>query len=206
MSTQESLGRRGRRKDSDPDARDDILAAARDVFTEQGYGASLRGIATRANVDVALLHYYFGTKDRLLAAALDMPEAPSDLVARAVRESVDDLGEQLVRLALTAWGEPEHNAAITNILQSRTATPDHFRALKEHYLDAILGPLAAALADRAEYRAALASAHLAGLAILRHVIEVPAVADASVEDLVADVGPTLQHYLTGDLDSAHRRA
>ena len=47
--------------------------------------------------------------------------------------------------------------------------------------------------------AALTAAQIAGLAFARHVVGVPRLVDASQEELVAAVGPVLEHYLTGDL-------
>ncbi|MDR1671868.1 MAG: TetR family transcriptional regulator, partial [Bacteroidales bacterium] len=47
-------------------AENKIIEAARQVFYEKGYnGASMRGIAQKAGVNYALLHYYFKTKDKL---------------------------------------------------------------------------------------------------------------------------------------------
>jgi TetR/AcrR family transcriptional regulator len=53
-------------------ARDRILAAALDVFSERGFdGASTRDIAARAGVTQPLLHYHFTSKDELWRAAVD---------------------------------------------------------------------------------------------------------------------------------------
>lgn len=43
-----------------------LVDAAREVFYEKGYdGATVRDIAKKAAVNLALLHYYFRTKDKL---------------------------------------------------------------------------------------------------------------------------------------------
>jgi hypothetical protein len=54
--------------------------------------------------------------------------------------------------------------------------------------------------DRPELRAALAGTQMGGLILGRYLVGVPAVANASVDELVAAVGPTVQRYLTGPLD------
>jgi hypothetical protein len=41
---------------------------------------------------------------------------------------------------------------------------------------------------------------MGGLILGRYLVGVPAVANASVDELVAAVGPTVQRYLTGPLD------
>jgi len=67
-----------------PDTRLAILAAARARFAQSGYdGASTRAIATAAGVDAALIHHYFGSKQRLFVAAMELP-FDSDAVRRAV--------------------------------------------------------------------------------------------------------------------------
>jgi hypothetical protein len=38
--------------------------------------------------------------------------------------------------------------------------------------------------------------HLFGLAVARHIVKVPAIAKLDHDDLVAQVAPTIQRYLT----------
>ncbi|WP_431280481.1 TetR/AcrR family transcriptional regulator [Leifsonia poae] len=53
-----------------------MLAAARQKFATAGFGgATLRSIATRTGVDVALLSHYIGNKDSLFAATLELPDS-----------------------------------------------------------------------------------------------------------------------------------
>ncbi|OGP60344.1 MAG: hypothetical protein A2V67_09745 [Deltaproteobacteria bacterium RBG_13_61_14] len=48
-----------------------ILQAAEDIFAEQGYkAATTRGIAKRAGVNIATIHYYWGSKDELWHAVI----------------------------------------------------------------------------------------------------------------------------------------
>ena len=47
-------------------------------------------------------------------------------------------------------------------------------------------------------RIALAGSHLFGLAIARHIIKQPSVAEMDLDQLVAQVAPTIQRYLTGN--------
>lgn len=46
------------------------------------------------------------------------------------------------------------------------------------------------------FRAELAASHMIGIVILRYVIEVEPLASADPEEIVAQVAPTLQRYLT----------
>ena len=56
----------------DGDARERIMAATLDEIDRAGVSAlTVRGIAAAADVNIAAINYYFGTKDRLLEEALD---------------------------------------------------------------------------------------------------------------------------------------
>ncbi len=73
-------GRSGRRP-GNPDTREAILGAARSAFAERGFDkASIRAIASAAEVDPALVHHYFGTKDQLFLAAMEAPIDPAQLL------------------------------------------------------------------------------------------------------------------------------
>jgi TetR/AcrR family transcriptional regulator len=71
MATTATATRRTR--PSADETRTRILAAALDVFSEQGFdGASTREIADRAGVTQPLLNYHFSAKDELWRAATDV--------------------------------------------------------------------------------------------------------------------------------------
>ena len=66
--------RRTGRRTGDSGTREAILGAARKQFGDHGYaGATIRAIAADAGVDPALVHHFFGTKERLFAAAMRLP-------------------------------------------------------------------------------------------------------------------------------------
>ena len=71
------MARTGRRP-GQTQTRDDILAAARNQFAARGYGgATIRGIAAEAGVNPALVHHFFGSKDQVFVAALNLPFNPA---------------------------------------------------------------------------------------------------------------------------------
>ena len=54
------------------DKREHILAVAEKLFGDQGFdGTSVRDIAQHANVNLAMISYYFGSKEKLLEALLE---------------------------------------------------------------------------------------------------------------------------------------
>ena len=75
---------RGRRPGA-PDTRAAVLVAARASFAEQGYrGTTIRAVASTAGVDPALVHHYFGTKDDLFLAAMELPVDPREVIAHVI--------------------------------------------------------------------------------------------------------------------------
>src|SRR5437867_12736714 len=61
--------------------RQQLLDAARAVLQRDGVAAlSTRSVGAEAGVNLSLIHYYFGSRDRLLLAILEQMDA--DLLAR----------------------------------------------------------------------------------------------------------------------------
>lgn len=192
--------RRGRPRGGATDARDRILAAAADEFGEQGYdGATMRGIAARAGVDSALVHHYFGTKADLFAETVGAPMRPDLDVPALLEGPADGLGERLVRHILEVWEEPVVQrrgvALLRAAIGNKLTTPLLASFLSRELLTRVAK--AAGDAPDAELRAALAASQMAGLLIGRYVLRLPPLAGATVDELVARIGPTVQRYLLG---------
>lgn len=91
-----------------PDRRQDILASAEYLFAERGYAAvSVRDIAARAGVPVALVGYYFGRKPELLATVFEHRQANLDeRISRIRAIGAQGPGAGRVEEIVTAWAEP----------------------------------------------------------------------------------------------------
>ncbi|HSK22434.1 MAG TPA: TetR family transcriptional regulator [Egicoccus sp.] len=194
-------GRTGRRPGT-PDTRQAILVAARGRFAEAGYrGASIRAIAAEAGVDPALVHHYFGTKRALFAAVLEVPADPADVARRIVAAPRDEIGTAVVRTFISVWGPPERRERLRVLLASVATDPEVAGLVREFVVDALLGPVAESLeVDRPRLRATLAGSQVIGFALLAYVIGIEPLASLDAEEIVAIYAPTIQHYLTGDLD------
>jgi AcrR family transcriptional regulator len=209
-----SSGRTGRRG-GDSGTREAILDAARKRFAGHGYdGATIRGIAADAGVDPALVHHFYGTKERLFAAAMRLPMVPGELIGAALAAGAADpagsLGEHLVQVALAAWDVAEIRDTFLGLLRSAATSEQALVMLREFVTEAIVGRLSAAAqtADpaQARYRAALVASQVVGLGLARQVLGLEPLAGADRAELAAAVGPTLDRYLTGDLGSPASRA
>lgn len=196
-------GRRmGRRPSGSGDTRARILDAARQAFGEHGFdGATLRDVATRASVDPALIHHYFGSKQRLFVAAIELPVDFAVTVPALVGGPPDRLGERFVRFVLDLWGRPEVRPLVLGLLRSAATDPVARAMLRRLAEQGPLVALAGAL-DRpdAPLRASLAGSQLVGLMMARFVVGVEPLASVDRETVERAMGPTIQHYLTGDLD------
>ncbi|MFI9827813.1 TetR family transcriptional regulator [Streptomyces sp. NPDC051913] len=180
--------------------RDRILAAAREEFSERGYEkTSVRGIAKAAGVDSALVHHYFGTKEQVFEAAVEVAFAPALIVRDTVLDGpIDDVGERMTRLLFGLWENPVTRKPLLAIVRSAVnneAAATVFRRLvSAQLLRRIAGELDA---PDAELRAELAAAQLVGIAMLRYVIKVEPLASADAEQIIARVAPVVQGHLTG---------
>ncbi len=192
---------RGRRPLGSPDARQAVLAAARELFAELGFErTTMRAVAARAGVDPALIYHYFGDKDGLLVAALQPPTDNATVFA-GLADEADRAGEELVRRLISLWEDrPEVREQMAAILRTGLSHDRASRLLRDILSSFILAALGDVLADdRRELRAALIGSQIGGLMLARYVLRVPGAAAASPEDLVQAVGPTVQRYLTGDI-------
>ncbi|MGY4719959.1 TetR/AcrR family transcriptional regulator [Naumannella huperziae] len=195
---------RGRRPGS-PGTRALIIERARELFAERGYErTSLRGVARAAGVDPALLVHYFGGKDGLFAAALELPVDPAGL-DDAVDVPKARLGEAVTRFYLSIWEDPASGPAAVALLRSAATNEAAGALLREFVERVVLGRLVGRIRDdHPELRAALAGSQLIGVALARHVLRVGPLAGVPVETVVAAVSPAIQRYLTGAVDFSSR--
>jgi AcrR family transcriptional regulator len=91
-----------------PDRRQDILESAEALFAERGYAAvSVRDIAARAGVPVALVGYYFGRKPELFATVFEhRQEHLNERIARIRAAIAKGPGPGRVEEIVAAWAEP----------------------------------------------------------------------------------------------------
>jgi AcrR family transcriptional regulator len=190
---------RGRRPGS-PDTRSAILAAARARFASAGFGGTtMRAVAADADVDAALVHHYFGSKDDLFLAALELPIDPRTILAPVVEAGPDGAGERLVRTLLSVWDDEANRLPLLAIV--RSAIEGETRLVTEGFLPVIVGPVLGRLVkDRPAERVPLVASQVVGLIVTRYLVAVPSIAQEDPDVLAARIGPTIQHYLTGDLD------
>ncbi|MEV0809704.1 TetR family transcriptional regulator [Micromonospora sp. NPDC050200] len=176
-----------------------ILAAARERFATDGYEkATIRAIATDANIDPSMVMRYFGNKDRLFAAAaefdLDLPDL--NAIPR------DQVGTALVRHFLTRWQADDALQILLRTGVTNEAAAERTRVV----FAAQLAPLIIHLVGdpgQAPTRAALVASQMLGMALCRYILRFPPAVAMSDDEVIAWMSPTIQNYLTGERPDPH---
>ncbi|MDT0328115.1 TetR/AcrR family transcriptional regulator [Nocardiopsis lambiniae] len=173
--------------------RERILASARELFTDEGYGAvSSRKIAAHAGVNVALINRYFGAKRGLLTEILR-----EDGVFPGLIEG--DRGSLTRRLAEHAVSRLHgEGTALQRALDHSAGDPDLQAVYQGRITSALIDPLEAYLGGGSDARAhaSLIAAVMLGLTRVRLVEGATALRAQEREDLTRRVEAILDLCLT----------
>jgi AcrR family transcriptional regulator len=190
---------RGRRPAGE-NTRAALLDAARVEFTERGFdGATVRAIAQRAGVDAAMVNHWFGGKDGLFVAALEIPVDPTEVLSRILDGDPERTAERILHTFLSVW-DANGGGALAALVRSVASHEEAARLMREFLGRVIFGRIVTAVApDQPKLRAALCGTQMVGLAMVRYVIRLEPLASADPHMVVAAIAPNLQRYLTGVL-------
>lgn len=193
--------RRPGRPTGSSDTRERILATARELFSRNGIGkTSIRAIAADAGVDSALVHHYFGTKEQLFAAAINVPIDPTKILGPLRTAPVEELGRLIPSLLLPLW-DSEVGAGLIATLRSALAG-DQIAIFRSFLRDVVVDELAARVdvpKGSGVIRAEFVATQILGVAMARYIVELEPFASLPIEQIVDTVAPNLQRYLTGEL-------
>ena len=186
--------RKGRRP-GNPDTKLEILSAARIEFARSGFdGTTIRAIASTANVDPALVMHYFGSKEQLFAASLELTVNPATIIRQVFEENGTDTGEAMVRTLLSVW-DSDSGSQLIAALRSATAVGPVHEMVREFIQQSILRALDDSIeGEDSAVRASLIASQLVGLLVGRYVLRFPELATASIDDLARSIGPSLDRY------------
>jgi AcrR family transcriptional regulator len=188
------------RRPGNQDTRGQIITAARHAFAAKGFaGASMRGIASDAGVDAALIHHYFDSKQQLFLATIAMPLELPGLVEQVAAGKRSDLGERLVRTVLGVW-DSELQPSLVAAIRTALTDPVLTRSVAEFFTLEVIGHVLRRddlPPEEANRRAGLVASQILGLLIGRYVLRLPVLVNRESADLVAEIGPTVQRYIDG---------
>lgn len=194
------MARTGRRPGKSR-TREAILEAARAAFAQSGYDhATIRDIAAAAGVDPALVHHYFGEKEALFVAALELPFGPETILATMTDGDPERIGERIASMLLLLWDSSETRSPLMALVRSAVSNESAARMVREFMAAAVFTRVASKLGmPDARLRANLVVTQIIGLAIGRYIVRVEPLASAPRETVIAAIAPTIQRYLTGDI-------
>ncbi|MGI8816567.1 MAG: TetR family transcriptional regulator [Pseudonocardia sp.] len=177
-------------------SREAVLGAARRTFAERGYErTTVRLVAADAGVDPSMVIRYFGSKDGLFAAAMQV-----DLRLPELAEvPADCRGEVLAWHFLELWEGEQTGEVLVVLLRSATTNDVAAARLREVFAGQVVALVAgldpALPAPEVARRAGLISTQMLGTALTRYVLCLPPVVELTREEVVAALAPNLQSLL-----------
>ncbi len=177
--------------------RQKVLEAARARFACDGFTATtIRLVAADAGVDVAQVMQFFGSKEKLFAAVLAIPQAALDRINTVFEGPDEHLGERVVRAFLMSWEQiPEESEPLMAMLRGAIVN-EHARVqLRDFIQSRLVSGLGKEREAEAVLRAGLASSMLVGLVTGRQIIGVPLLVATELDKLIAMIAPAIQAIL-----------
>jgi AcrR family transcriptional regulator len=166
------------------------------LFAKRGFNnTTMRAIARKAGVDAALVHYFFQTKSKLFAAAIELPVEPERVAALFGQRDNGPVGERIVRFFLEEVFT-SRNHAIAAMIRAAVADPGAIPSLRATIEQRIVSVVSAALpGPDARLRAELMGSQMVGLFISRHIVRVEPLASTPSEEIAKRVGPAIEAIL-----------
>jgi AcrR family transcriptional regulator len=183
------------------DTRERILTRARELFARNGIGnTSIRSIAAAAEVDAALVHHYFGTKEQLFAAAVHIPIDPMQVIGPLREVPIDQLGLVLPSLLLPLW-DSEIGSGFIATMRSLLAGSDVglIRSFLQDVISVEVGSRVDDPPGSGPIRIQFVASQLVGVVMARYILELEPFKSLPVQQVAETIAPNLQRYLTGDL-------
>ena len=198
--------KRSGRRPGASDTREQIAIAAREKFAELGYErATFRAIGAAAGVDPALVVHFYGSKQDLFRAVMQLPPDVSAALVAIAEAPREQMGHRLAELVIAALENPATQPVVLGRIRSASSHPDAAALVRETVTRDLSALTTAIGGDRPDARAVLIGAHVVGIALARYVVQVEPLASLSSSDVIELIAPTFQTYLTGPLAFARRR-
>ena len=188
--------RPGRRPGSS-DTRARLIDAGRAHFLAHGYeGATLRGIAAEADVDPAMVNYWFGGKEGLLRAVLEMIATPGQILEAVLAQEPEDLAPALLATALGLWDRPEVASTFRRMVLAASTGGEAEQVVREYLGHRLVGRIEQVIGGRdAARRTSAVASLMAGLFMTRYVLRIEPISSMERREVVAAMSPPLRAAL-----------
>lgn len=173
-------------------SKESIRVAAATLFASRGYsGATVRDIASAAEVDPALVIRYFGSKEKLFIETMQSEAG----TALALDGPLDSLGERMVRTILTT--DPQVRSTFLALVRA-SDTGNVGTVMRVSHEQGFVEPLLARLdGPNRDIRARLAAAMIGGLMYSLWIAHDETLLALGIDELVATYAPALQVLIDG---------
>ncbi|MCV7412928.1 TetR/AcrR family transcriptional regulator [Mycobacterium florentinum] len=178
--------------------RADILASALQAFARYGYdGAGVRDIARDAGVTAMLINRYFGSKEQLFAEVVEAAFAPPAFFASDPEALARDAAHNLIALSAP---DAEQLGRFPIMLRS-VPNPRAAQIVRDALARHVGRRLAAQLPEPDRHlRTELILSVIAGVWLMRSVIQTPELIEAAPERLTDAVSAVIQTIIDTPLD------
>src|ERR671910_462764 len=106
---------------------------------------------------------------------------------------------EAARLMVSVIDDPETRRPVLALLRAAVTEPEAAELIRRILTERMLLPMAERVGgSRPELRASLVASQLVGVTVVRYVVGLQPLADASREDLIRALEPVFEHYLRGD--------
>jgi len=188
----------GRRPKSEGNAKEDILRAAEILFARQGVeSTSLRAIARKANVNPAMVLYYFSDREEILMELVRVKVAPIVAAILGSGTTQKNLGVHIVKAFLDVWDTGNNRdllVALFHYAGKERLSGDFLRQV----LFQFISPLVERQISDEEYpaRMTMVATQIIGLAAARYVLRLEPFVTADPEFLAMVIGITIERNLS----------
>lgn len=155
----------------------------------------MRSIAAAAQVDIALLAHYFGNKNGIFAAAIELPDNAQGALTAVLTGPPKQQGERLTRYYLGLWEDPDTRDQMQVLARSALSNEEAPQRIHELLTGTITDPSLAMIIANRRVGFTLAMSHLLGVAFARYLTRLPPLAELDFETLITHTTPAVQLHL-----------
>jgi AcrR family transcriptional regulator len=160
------------RPPGNPKTKERIAEVARSLFLERGYRrTTMRMVAGGAAVDVALISYYFGSKQGLFGESMALLRNPSTALADALEGDPARMPERLIKAVTDLWEDPDLGTPMSALNRMALQDEKVMRVFREYLEREVLARIAEFIGGQdASERAAAAITIIGGLIFTRYLV------------------------------------
>lgn len=166
----------------------------------------MRDIASEAEVNTALIHHFFENKEGVFLAAIQDVYRVSTVLDQVVLPGPsDELGMRVLSGYMSLWQDPVTREQMLMVVRSAVSNDEAGHLMASFIRENVLRPVVGAInIAEPELRATLIASQFVGIAVVRYIVKLEPLASMDNQQLIDIFAPTIQRYLTADIDELRR--